>query len=135
MLVPIYAVEASAGYGCVIEHEEVVDTLAFPPGYLRRLTQANPRNLAIIAVKGESMVPTLHDDDIVMIDTTKKDLSFDGLFVIRDDGAGLLVKRIGRASQRGYVMMIPDNKAYPSVERKIQDVEVIGRVIWMGKKA
>lgn len=80
------------------------------------------------------MAPTLSDDDIVMLDLSKRDLSFDGLFVIRDDGDGLLVKRIGRASRRGFVMMIPDNSAYPSVERPTMDIEVLGRVIWVGRR-
>lgn len=119
----------------MVDSEEIVKNLAFPKGYLARLTKTNPRNLAIISVKGESMVPTLHDDDIVMIDLSKRDLSFDGLFVLRDNGDGLLIKRVGRASQRGYVMMIPDNKAYPPVERRMDEIDVIGRVIWMGKKA
>lgn len=133
-LVPIYGVHASAGYGALVHDEEIVDTLAFPPGYLRRLTKANPRDLAIIGVKGESMVPTLQDDDIVMIDLTKRDLSYDGLFVIRDNGDGLLVKRIGRASMRGHVTLISDNRHYPPTEKLAAEIEVIGRVIWMGKK-
>jgi phage repressor protein C with HTH and peptisase S24 domain len=109
--------------------------LAFPPGYLAQLTRANPRDLSIIGVKGDSMLPTLADDDLVMIDRTKKDLSFDGLFVIRDGGDALLIKRIGRASRRGFVSIISDNRAvYPAVEKPLDEVEVIGRVIWKGGK-
>lgn len=133
-LVAVYNVAASAGHGALAEDYSDTSRLAFPPGYLQRLTKTNPRNLAIISVKGDSMAPTLSDDDIVMLDLSKRDLSFDGLFVIRDDGDGLLVKRIGRASRRGFVMMIPDNSAYPSVERPTMDIEVLGRVIWVGRR-
>jgi phage repressor protein C with HTH and peptisase S24 domain len=102
---------------------------------LQRITRAQPRNLAVISVKGDSMMPTLCDDDIVMIDTTKRDLSYDGLFVIRDNGDALLVKRIGRASRSGFVSMISDNKEqYPAVERALGDIEVVGKVIWKGGK-
>ena len=133
-LVPVYNVEASAGYGAVIDSESIVDQLSFPPGYLRQITSANPRDLAIIGVKGDSMSPTLADGDVVMIDVTKRDLSFDGLFVLRDGGASLLVKRVGRGSRRGTVTLISDNRTYPPTERLADDIEVVGKVVWKGVK-
>jgi phage repressor protein C with HTH and peptisase S24 domain len=134
-LVPVYNVAASAGPGALIDwHEEVVERLAFPPGYLRHITSANPKYLAIISVKGRSMEPTLREDDVVMIDTAKRDLSFEGIFVIRDGGQSMLVKRISRASRRGFVMLVSDNRDHPPVERALDDIEVIGKVIWAGVK-
>lgn len=134
-LVPIYNVQASAGDGAVVLYEDAVGKLAFPPGYLAYLTTTSPKNLRIISVKGDSMFPTLNDDDIVMVDVSKRDLSYDGIFVIRDNGDALLVKRIGRASQTGRVTIISDNRSvYPSVERSLSEIEVIGRVIWAAGK-
>lgn len=133
-LVPVFSVTASAGYGALVDGEEIVDRLAFPAGYLRRITSANPRDLAIIGVKGKSMEPTLSDDDLVMVDTSKRDLSFDGLFVLRDGGASLLVKRIGRGRRRGTVMLISDNPTFHPVEREIEEIEVVGKVVWKGVK-
>lgn len=131
-LVAVYNVEASAGYGALIDSEMIVVQLSFPPGYLRRITSANPRDLAIIGVKGDSMTPTLADGDVVMIDTAKRDLSFDGLFVLQDGGASLLVKRIGRGSRRGTVTLISDNRSYPPAERDVSEIEVVGKVVWKG---
>lgn len=133
-LVPVYNVAASAGYGALIGTEEIVDKLAFPPGYLRRITSANQKNLAIIGVKGDSMIPTLKDDDVVMVDMSKTDLSFEGLFVLRDGGDSLLVKRISRGPRRGTVLLVSDNRAYPQMERDVADVDVVGKVVWMGVK-
>ncbi len=109
-----------------------MDRLAFPPNYLRHVTKSGPET--IIGVKGDSMSPTLKDDNLVMIDTGKRDLSYDGLLVIRDGGEALLVKRIGRASKRGYVMIISDNKDNPPVERAGEDVELVGKGVWAGVK-
>ncbi len=134
-LVPIYDIHASAGDGAYPISEDQVGSLAFPKNYLSHLTRANPADLAIISVKGDSMLPTLADDDVVMLDTSKRDLSYDGLFVIRDNGDALLVKRIGRASQPGCVTIISDNRGlYASVEKALTDIEVIGKVIWAGGK-
>lgn len=133
-MVDVYNVEASAGYGALVGSEMVVDRLSFPPGYLRQITSSNPKNLAIIGVKGKSMEPTLSDDDIVMVDMTKRDLSYDGLFVVRDGGDSLLVKRISRGPRRGTVLLVSDNPQYPNQEREFDQVEVVGKVIWKGVK-
>jgi len=133
-LVPIFDVEASAGSGAVIDHESIVDTLAFPRGYLQQITSTPPSKLAIISVRGDSMEPTLGDKDVVMIDLTKKNLGFDGLFVIRVDSV-LHVKRILRGARAGYVQIVSDKRSeYPAYERSISEIEVIGKVVWYGRK-
>ena len=133
-LIPVYDVAASAGHGAVVEYESIAYSLAFPPDYLQRLTKANPRHLSIISVKGDSMEPTLKDDDIVMLDSSKTSLSFDGLFVLRYEEA-LHVKRIGRAPNPENVTILSDNRGlYPPTELARQKVTVIGKVIWYGRK-
>lgn len=131
-MIDVHDVRASAGPGSVVESEDVIDRLSFPMGYLERLTKTHPRHLKIIGVKGESMDPTVKDDDVVMLDTSKTNLDFDGLFVLRF-GDALHVKRIGRASQQT-VMIISDNAAYPDREMQRSEVEAVGKVVWIGKK-
>lgn len=133
LMVDVFDVRASAGNGSVVETEEVVERLSFPPDYLKRITKTSPRHLAIIGVKGDSMEPTLRDDDIVMLDRTKTSLDFDGLFVVRF-GDALHVKRITRAA-RGHIRVISDNATiYPVIELPREEVDVVGKVIWTGKK-
>lgn len=133
-LVSVFDLAASAGHGALTgEYEAIAYSLAFPPDYLRRVTRADPGNLAIISVKGDSMTPTLNDDDIVMVDTSKTSLGYDGLFVLRFDDA-LHVKRVSR-SRPGFVTIISDNRAnYPEREYAVGDVQVVGKVLWKGGK-
>jgi phage repressor protein C with HTH and peptisase S24 domain len=133
-LVPVYEVQASAGHGSIVSEEKQEFSLAFPPRYLETLTSSNPRNLSIISVKGESMEPTLVDNDIVLLDMSKTNLSYDGLFVIRFDDA-LHVKRVGRSPKKGHITIISDNKdLYPPMEAAIADIEPVGKVLWCGRK-
>ncbi len=104
-LVPVYDVQASAGYGALIDQESIVDRLAFPTGYLSHITSTHPRHLAIIGVKGDSMLPTLAHDDIVMVDTTKTNIAYDGMFVLRY-GDALHVKRVSRGISPDMVRII-----------------------------
>lgn len=132
-LVPVYDIQASAGYGALVEYEQQTHSLAFPPNYLRKLTAGSPKDLVIISTKGDSMEPTLLDDDIVLVDTSKKHMGFEGMFVLRHNGT-LLVKRAGMASKPGHVMLISDNRAYPTIEVRLEDLTVVGKVLWYGRK-
>ncbi len=133
-LVAVYDVCASAGFGMLApEYEAVAYNLAFPPDYLRRITSTHPEKLAIVSVKGDSMSPTLNDGDIVLVDTTKTSLAYEGIFVIRIDDA-LQVKRISH-SRPGHVFVVSDNADhYPRREHPREEVTVIGKVLWAGGK-
>lgn len=132
-LVPVYDVQASAGFGALVDYEEQTHSLAFPPDYLRKLTAGSPKDLVIISTKGDSMEPTLLDDDIVLVDTSKTHMGFEGMFVLRHNDT-LLVKRAGMAARPGHVMLISDNKAYPPVEAELANLTVVGKVLWYGRK-
>ncbi len=134
-LVPVYDVSASAGNGATVDaYEAISHSLAFPPDYLKKLTRAKPSDLAIISVKGDSMTPTLNDDDIVMLDASKKNLSYDGLFVLQF-GDALHVKRVTRSTAQGMITILSDNRtSYPPQEWPADEVTVIGKVIWVGGK-
>lgn len=134
-LINVWDIEARAGHGAVVpEYETIAYKLSFPPDYLRSITSSHPRNLEIINVKGKSMVPTLDNDDIVMVDRTKTMLGYDGVFVLKMDDT-LHVKRVARAAAKGRVRIISDNRyEFPEVERAVEDIEVIGKVVWAGKR-
>jgi phage repressor protein C with HTH and peptisase S24 domain len=132
-LVPVYNVEASAGPGRIVDLEEHVANLAFSPRYLAEMTAARGRDLAAIRVRGDSMEPTLLDDDMVMIDRMKTSLDYDGLFVLRF-GEALHCKRVGRGRSRATVQVISDNRIYPPVEMDRSEIEVVGKVLWYGRK-
>lgn len=132
-MVPVYDVQASAGFGALIDYEEQTHSLAFPPDYLRKLTAGSPKDLVIISVKGDSMEMTLLDDDIVLVDTSKTHMGYEGMFVLRHNNT-LLVKRAGMSPNAGCVTLISDNKAYPPVEANLSDLTVVGKVLWYGRK-
>lgn len=132
-LVPVFDVSASAGHGTIVGDEEQVYSLAFGSDFLQQMTSAPARDLVIIKVKGHSMEPTLLDDDQVLVDRSKTNLSFDGLFVLRFDEA-LHVKRIGRSASKGSVMVLSDHPSYPSLDMPKADLAVVGRVLWYGRK-
>lgn len=132
-MVPLYDVAASAGDGALVGSEDRIAHVAFNPDYLRTVINAVSTNLQVIKVQGESMEPTLRDGDLVMIDRTKCDLNFDGLFVLRF-GDSLQVKRVNRSPERGHVEVISDNPAYGRRDWPVTELDPLGRVLWIGKR-
>lgn len=83
-LVPIIDVEASAGHGALAAMESKSAQFGFDEKWLRRLTSSKASNLSIIGVLGDSMEPTLHDGDEVMIDLADGQARLrDGIYVLR----------------------------------------------------
>ena len=88
----------------------------------------------MVFTKGDSMEPTIADNNTLMVDTSDTDPQDGGIYVIRNDGH-LLVKRTQIAPGQG-VWLISDNKEYKEVLVKFdktEDLEVIGKVVWIGK--
>ena len=81
------------------------------------------------------MMPTLSDGDDILVDRGDAgDRLRDGIYVIRIDDA-LNVKRLAVNPAGRSVAVRSDNPAYPSwPDVPAARVDVIGRVIWVGRK-
>jgi Peptidase S24-like len=124
---------ASAGPGAMNDSELLAGKIGFDEKWLRKLV-SDPSCLSLIRVEGDSMSPTLNDNDDIMVDSNVGTTGWrDGIFVIRMDDV-LMVKRLAKGPT-GRLSVLSDNKAYPDwpdVDRSA--VTVIGRVVWAGRK-
>ncbi len=125
-------VGASAGPGSLAD-DEYAQSMGFAPKWLRRLG-TDPKNLSLIVVDGDSMVPTLGDGDDIMVDHSAATRPLrDGIYVLRMDDV-LLVKRLAMGPS-GKLSIRSDNPQYPDWEDVSADgVNIIGRVVWTGRR-
>ena len=134
--IPLYNVRAAAGGGAIVEHEAIVDVLHFKEEWIRNELRANPADLYLIYVDGESMEPTLRPGDVILVDHRDVGPSRDGIYVLRTDGA-LLVKRLQRLPG-GVLRVTSDNSSYEpfniSLTQLAEDFAIIGRVVWVGSR-
>lgn len=134
IFVPTYEVAASAGDGIVIDHEFETGRLAFRLDWLRSVTSATPDDLAVITVHGDSMYPTLADGDTILVDLKQRAVGRDGVYIVRF-GEFVLVKRLLIDPVRREVTISCDNENYPRLAPvDPSDVDVAGRVIWVGRR-
>lgn len=128
--IPGYDVQVSAGTGALADQEPVTRHLAFRRKWLN-FRGLSEKHLVAIFAKGDSMEPTIADNNTLMVDTSAKAPQDGSIYVIRD-GDMLLVKRVQRVFGGG-LRLISDNKQYPEQVVDPIDLDVIGRVVWIGK--
>ena len=91
--------------------------------------------LRMISISGDSMVPLLEHDDTVMLDCSQTRPSPPGIFIL-DDGVGLVAKRIEiiPSTTPQMLRISSENSAYSSYQRRIDEVHIIGRVVWFVRR-
>lgn len=121
------SVSVSAGGGAY-EAQDDFESLEVPPYFINMLGgKENLKNIDAINVVGDSMEPTLNNDNIIFLDKTKNDAARDGIYAFTTTH-GLFVKRIQKRVD-GNLDIISDNKDYPSQVLNSSEINVIGKVI------
>ncbi len=137
--VPVHEADLAAGSGRENHTEVMIGQLAFRRSWLKRIGVSAP-SAVLARAAGESMAPTIHDGDMLLIDRSKreppsqlrgpKDMRPASIYAILDDGAAR-VKRIELAPA-GTLVLLSDNPAFAPEFRPIPSVTIIGKVMWWG---
>ncbi|MBO2611195.1 XRE family transcriptional regulator [Shewanella algae] len=125
--------QVSTGHGAVWDDEKVRRKLAFRTKWLR-FRGLQPENLRVVFAKGDSMEPTIHTGDSILVDITQTTLTDGSIFVLRL-GDELYAKRLQKHID-GSVTIISDNKEYKEQVVTAADLpmlNIVGKVVWIGK--
>lgn len=106
-----------------------------PADYLRYELRVVPDQVKLIEVQGDSMEPTLRPGDRVMVNLADKRPSPPGVFAVWD-GIGVVVKRLEPIpnSDPPTLRLISDNDRHGVYERCVDEVQIIGRVVWFARR-
>lgn len=129
-------VRASAGPGAINDGlEESKATWLFPDPVIRHEFRARAQDLHIVTIDGDSMEPLLSSGDRILIDTNQRVPVPPGVFVIWD-GMGIVAKRIEHVphSEPPKIVIKSVNPEYLTYERDVEEVNIVGRVIWAAKR-
>lgn len=120
--------------GNTYQTDDVKALWDLPSPYLTEL-RVSATNARIIEVQGDSMEPTLRPGDRVMINIADKRPSPPGVFALWD-GFGIVVKRLEPIpnSDPATLRLISDNEKHSTYERTLDEVCIVGRVVWFGRR-
>ena len=135
--VPEIEVAAAAGGGAISgEDPPEIARWSLPEAMLRHEGGAVPDNLRILRARGDSMEPLVGEGDRLIVDISRRTPATGDLAVLWD-GLGLVVKRIEAVSgsEPAEVRLISANPVYAPYAVPAQDVHMVGKVVWVLRKA
>ncbi|MCH2486136.1 MAG: helix-turn-helix domain-containing protein [Erythrobacter sp.] len=105
----------------------------FPRDWLELYTDTNPENLFFARGRGDSMMPTIADGDIVLIDRSQRQIMMrDEMWAATIGGVGM-IKRLRNQSD-GSVTILSDNPMVPEDRAVDDELFLIGRVVAIVRK-
>ena len=133
--VPYLDVRASAGAGRASLAAETVagSHFLFSEAWLRSLGVFG-RNAELLQAEGDSMYPTIHDGDLMLVDRGYGDVVHGKIYALVVRGL-VVVKRVNFLAT-GAMMLISDNDRYPTetIPRdEVGELNFQGRIAWYGR--
>jgi phage repressor protein C with HTH and peptisase S24 domain len=134
--VPYVNARPSMGGGQMVDAEpDYGRPYHFQRSWIRNTLRSDPTHLRIMHVEGDSMMPTLQDRDIVLVDTSRRSPTPPGIFVLHD-GMGLVAKRLEHIpnSDPPRVRIVSDNQHYSPYEGMAEEINIVGRIRWFARE-
>lgn len=132
-LIPQLELGYSMGGGSVFNDYQHVGFRTFDRDWLRSMARGTFEQLFVARGEGDSMQPTLMDDDMVLIDTSQKDIrQQDRIWALSYGDLGM-IKRVRRTPNGSYLIM-SDNPVVSPIEAVDEEMHVVGRVVWIGRR-
>lgn len=133
VLIPQLEIGYSMGGGSVFSDYTQTAMVPFPREWLRPMIGGTFADLFVARGEGDSMMPTLLDGDLVIVDTAQKTIrQQDRLWCLSYGDLGM-IKRV-RLQPDGGALVISDNPAVENFTAYDGEMHTIGRVIWIGRR-
>jgi phage repressor protein C with HTH and peptisase S24 domain len=132
-VIPELELGYSMGGGAIFDQYEHRGVVPFQRTWLRSMMRGSFDDLFVARGEGDSMQPTLLDGDIVLIDSSQRDVrQQDRIWAISYGDLGM-IKRVRRRPDGTY-LLLSDNSTVPPIECADEEMHVVGRVIWIGRR-
>jgi hypothetical protein len=125
-------VENTTSNGITFHKEVVRDHWRLPEWMLGRMG-VKATHVAAFPSKGDSMLPTINDGDVVFIDTRHRVPSPPGIYALADEFGGVVIKRLEVTSRQSdeiiTVRVSSDNPRHATRELTLDEIHILGRFI------
>ena len=110
-------------------------TVSFSRDLIEREIRARPSDLLAVVIEGNSMMPDFQSGDQLLVDKRRQSVAQPGAFCLWD-GDGYVVKYLERLpdSDPPKLRVISRNEIYSAHDRLAEEVRIMGRVIWFGRR-
>ncbi|ASP38503.1 LexA family transcriptional repressor [Bacterioplanes sanyensis] len=130
---PVLDVQASAGFGASGFSEELEQQFVLDRQWLSQTLRISGDRLFCIHVSGDSMLPTLEDGDMILVDPAQQQLQSNSIYVL-SHADGLMTKRLQRQGET--IQVISDNDSFSdwTLDPNDEQTQVVGKVVWCSRR-
>ncbi len=125
--VSIAYVDMAYGMGATFADDSIqVDVLDFPKQWVDQLTPTAAAHLAWGRGSGDSMAPTINDNDMVLIDRSERRVDRQDLIWAFTIGDMAMIKRLRLRGDK--VTILSDNSSVPDDTAHPDEINIVGRI-------
>lgn len=121
------------GGGSYLDLPVTGETHKFSRSWLQLFTHAPADKVFLATGTGDSMTPTIHDSDIVLVDTTQREVRMADRIYAAAYGQTGIIKRL-RPMPDGSVKILSDNPSVTPETAYDGELHVVGRVVAIVRK-
>jgi phage repressor protein C with HTH and peptisase S24 domain len=132
-LIPEIGLGFALGGGAFVDGHIESKLVPFRKDWLDRLTRYGPSDVFLTRGDGDSMMPTILDEDDVLVNRADNLITRQDRIWALAYGDLATIKRVRRTAQ-GTFLLMSDNTAVSPIEATEEEIHVVGRVIWIGRK-
>lgn len=117
------------------ENTDDPEHIWLPERLVRHELRAAPEDLRSMEVSGPSMSPMLESGDQILVDLRERTPSQPGIFALFD-GIGITVKWVELLpfTEPQRVRVSSENKRFKEWEGTLEEVHILGRVVWFARR-
>lgn len=131
--IPLFDIRQATGRSALSNTANAIGFELFASAWLRQISPTPFSQLAVVAMSGDAMEPTVGHGDHALVDTAQQNLRREGIYVLRLDDT-LLLRRVTMHPATKRVTIAADNAHYqPYTDLDPDALETLGRVIWIGR--
>lgn len=132
-MVGIQHIDLAYGLGATFSDGYVdVEVLHFPKLWVETITHSPPALLTWTRGRGDSMEPTIKDGDLVLLDRSQRVIREPDALWAFAVGTTAAIKRLRLKGDR--VQVFSDNPSVPPDEEMLADINIVGRVVFVGAR-
>lgn len=132
-MIPEVDITYSMGGGALVEEFPDSRLVPFRRDWLERLTRGFKPDVFLTRGQGDSMMPTILDDDDVLVNRADNVVRQQDRIWALGYGELGMIKRVRRLPT-GVFQLNSDNPAVSAIEATEDELFVVGRVIWIGRR-
>ncbi len=131
--IPIHDIQVPDAQGYLLHDDHVLEYTVLKQNWLRQHVgiSGSMEQLHILTAVGDSMQPTIHEDDLVLVQSVDEKLG-DGVYFISLDNE-LMIKRLQSVDQG--IRILSDHQVYEPITHPLNNssrhLRILARVVWI----